>query len=414
MGTNMKNAFAIAAILLPSAAFAGGYIVPNVNPRDMGMADSAVAAQYSAAAVFKNPSALAGQEGFNISASGTLLSLSSTWTDTAGYSPRANDSASLALRPAYPPTLFASYGFKLGDMAAGVGAGLSVPGGGQVYWPGSWAGSQFVTTVDRRIYGMYLVAGVQVLPQLKLGGGLVYYRSTEHLTQDINFVSNYGGADLGTAGGKASFDVSAEITPVKDVPFKIGFDYKHQAVMNLTGHAHFDGVPAALRPQALDQTVTHALTIPNQMNIGGSFRPIPALLVSAGWTWERFVVYRQDAFIGSLGTSVIVPRDYHNGQTYRVGAELAVLPALRVRGGLLRDVSPTNTDRLNPSIPDASSTAVTVGASYDIIPGLELSAAYFFDREDTTSVTSNDGSTLPGSYDTHSNIFALGLSWRLK
>ena len=410
----MKNLVAAAALLLPAVSFAGGYIVPNVNPRDLGMADSAIAAQYSAAATFKNPAALAGQEGLDISASGTLISLSSTWTDTAGYSPRANDSASLANRPAYPPTLFASYGFKVGGMAAGVGAGLSVPGGGQIYWPGGWAGSQFVTTVDRRIYGMYLVAGVQVLPQLKLGGGLVYYRSTEHLTQDINFISNYGGAELSTSGGQASFDVSAEIKPVKDLPLTIGFDYKHQAVMTLNGFAHFDGVPAALRPQALDQNVSHRLTFPNQINAGVAFRPIEPLLVSAGMTWERFVVYREDAFIGALGTSVIVPRDYHNGQTYRIGAEYAVLPALRVRGGVLRDISPTNTDRLNPSIPDASSTAVTLGASYDLTKGLELTAAYFFDREDSTSVTNNDGSTLPGSYDTHSNIFAVGLSYRLK
>ncbi len=404
--------FAAAALLVPATAFAGGYVVPNTNPRDLGLADSAVAAQNSAAATVKNPSALAGQEGFDISVSGSLIDLESTWNDSFGLSPKKNDSASLATRPAYPPTLFASYGGKYNDMGFGVGVGFSVPGGGQVYWPGGWTGATAVTTVDRRIYGIYAMVAVQPIKQIKLGGGLVYYRGTEHLTQDVNFVGQTGGAELGTAGGAPSFDLSAELTPVADLPLTFGFDYKHQAAVNFTGFAHFDNAPPSLRPSALDQPVSHALTIPNQFNAGVAFRPIAPLLVSAGFTFERFVVYREDAFLGTLGTSVIVPRDYHNGQTYRLGAEYTVLPALKVRAGVLRDVSPTNTDRLNPSIPDASSTAVTVGASFNLTPNLELSAAYFFDKEDTTTTTSAD--TFQGSYDTHSNIISVGLAYRLK
>lgn len=409
----MRNSLlAAAALLLPGSAFAGGYIVPNTNPRDLGLADSAMAAQNSAAATVKNPSALAGQEGFDISVSGSLIDLESTWNDTFGVSPKKNDSASLSTRPAFPPTAFVSYGGKSNDIGYGVGVGLSIPGGGQVYWPGGWTGAQQVTTVDRRIYGIYAMVAVQPIKQIKLGGGLVYYRGTEHLTQDLNFISQTGGAELGTAGGAPSFDLSTEITPVTGLPLTFGFDYKHQAAMNFTGFAHFDNAPAALKPAALDQSVNHALTFPNQVNAGVAYRVIEPLLVTAGWTWERFVVYRQDAFIGTLGTSVIVPRDYHNGQTYRLGAEYTVLPMLKVRAGLLRDISPTNTDRLNPSIPDASSTAVTVGATVNLLPNLELSAAYFFDKEDTTTTTSKD--TFQGSYDTHSNIVSVGLAYRIK
>ena len=378
----------------------------------MGMADSAIAAQNSAAAVVRNPAALAGQEGLDISVSGSLINLQSTWRDSFNLSPKPNDSASLLLRPAYPPTLFASYGTKYRDMGFGVGAGLSVPGGGQVYWPGGWTGAQQVTSVDRRIYGIYAMVAVQPIKQLKVGGGLVYYRGTEHLTQDVNFISQVGGAELGTAGGAPSFDLSAEITPVADLPLTFGVDYKHQALIDFKGFAHFDNAPPALKPQALDQSVSHRLNFPNQLNAGVAFRPIAPLLVTAGFTFERFIVYREDAFIGSLGTTVIVPRDYHNGQTYRIGAEYALLPSLKVRAGALRDIVPTNTDRLHPSIPDANSTAVTVGASFNLTPALELSGAYFYDHEDRTTTTSAD--TFQGSYDTHANIFSVGLAYRLR
>jgi long-chain fatty acid transport protein len=401
---------AAAAILVPAAAFAGGYIVPNTAPRDLGMADSAMAAQTNASAVFKNPSALAGIQGLNIELSGSVIDFRSTWSDPTGTT--GSGPVTMTPKAAFPPTVFASYGGRTRGIGWGVGAGWSIPGGGEVFWPGTWAGRQAVTTVDRRINGFYLTGGVQPIPQLKVGGGLIYYRGTEHLTQALNFLGNEGGAELGTAGGGFSYDVSAELTPIATLPLTIGIDYKHQSLITMTGHAHFDGVPPALKPAALDQGVTHKLNFPNQLNAGIAYRPIAPLLVTGGFTWERYVVYRSDVFAGDLGTTVVVPREYRHGSTFRLGAELAALPILRVRAGVLRDNSPTNTDFLHPSIPDSSSTALTFGASVDVSPRIELSAAYFHDWQDRTTTTS--GETFPGTYDTRANIYSIGMVYRMK
>ena len=53
---------------------------------------------------------------------------------------------------------------------------------------------------------------------MKVGGGLIYYRTTEDLVQGFNFLGQEGGAELGTSGGKVSYDLSLEITPVPAVP----------------------------------------------------------------------------------------------------------------------------------------------------------------------------------------------------
>ena len=45
----MRNLL-LAILLVPAGAFAGGYVVPNVNARDLAMVGSPVAAQDSAAA----------------------------------------------------------------------------------------------------------------------------------------------------------------------------------------------------------------------------------------------------------------------------------------------------------------------------------------------------------------------------
>lgn len=400
---------AVAACLIPAAAFAGGYLVPNVNPRDLGMAGSAVAAQNTAVAVYVNPAALAGQDGLSLSVNGSLINFSSTWTDTTGQF--NNSPVSMTPKAAFPPGLFASYGMKVADIPIGFGAGLNVPAGGEVFWPGSWPGRFYVTTVDRRVYGMYLTGGIQPIKQVKIGGGLIYYRTSEHLTQAINFLGYESGAELGTAGGKVSYDVSAEITPLDSIPLTFGIDYKHKADQTLTGHAHFDNVPAPLRPQSLDQPVSHELTIPNLLNIGASFMVLPQLRVTAAYTFDRYIVYRQDVFAGTLGTNVIVPRNYHNGYTLRLGGEFDVFTGLTVRAGVLRDIAPTDTNYLNPSIPDANSTAFSLGATYNVTPALAVNAAFFYDKQDDTTTTGPD--TFQGQYSTHAAIYSLGITYRM-
>src|SRR5207249_2585080 len=132
----------------------------------------------------------------------------------------------------------------------------------------TFPGLNEILSVDRQLFGLYLTGGVQVLPELRVRGGLVYSRSTEYLTQGLNILSSQGQIDLATAGGVLSYDVSAEVTPLRDLPLTVAIDYKHQGVQKLTGHAHAEGLPLALQPRLLDQGVTHVLTYPNQLNAG--------------------------------------------------------------------------------------------------------------------------------------------------
>ena len=87
-----------------------------------------------------------------------------------------------------------------------------------------------------------------------------------------------------------------------------------------------------------------------------------------GWTWERFHVYTDDTFIGDRGVTVIVPRDYKNGYTLRLGTEYAGLPGvpgLKLRAGILRDISPSRPETTSPTLPDSDVT-VDYCARFDI------------------------------------------------
>jgi long-chain fatty acid transport protein len=405
----LKHALAF-LVAAPAVVLADGYIVPNVNPRDLAMAGSRVAAEDTAAAAYVNPSALATIPGLNLSLAGSIIDFASTWSDPLGSGLSTRTETNLVT----PPALFASWGAKLpNDMRYGVGVGFNVPGGGNVFWPSNWPGQFDILTVDRRIYGTYLTAGLEPLPWLRVGGGAIYYRGTEKLSQRIVGTSDVVGT-LATSGDAFAYDVSAEVQPIP--PLRIGIDYKHKGDMRLTGHAVFTGTnpPAELAPLTLDQTVSHDLTFPNTLAVGASYRVVPQVLLSASFTWDRALVYKQDAFLGGAGARIIVPRNYHNGHTYRLGGEVAPVDKLKVRLGVLRNIAPTPAEWLSPTIPDANVWAGAVGASYEVVRGFTVEAAYyhaFFDEVTTPRGADGNFNVFPGTYDTHANIASLGITW---
>ncbi|HET6923191.1 MAG TPA: outer membrane protein transport protein [Anaeromyxobacteraceae bacterium] len=397
------------AMAVPAAAAASADSVPNVNTRDLGMAQSIVAAQDGAGAVFGNPAALSRLRGLEISLAGSLLDNATTWTSTTGLSPSP---VSTRFKPAPPPALFAAYGGTIGERGWGVGLGMGIPEGGNVDWPATWPGRFDIVTVDRKVFGFYATGGIEVIPQVRLGGGLVYYRVTEYLKQSQDLLGNEIVAEVSTAGGGLSFDVSAEVTPFDGIPLTLAVDYKHKAHAKLEGDARFHGVPLALRPSLPDQGVTHPFTVPNSLNVGAAWRPIPELLLGFTWTMDRFQVYAEDRFTGDQGAEVVVPRNYGNGYTYRIGAEYALSPRWQVRAGLLRDITGLKTQYFSPSLPDGDVWAGAVGGTFRVNAGLSVHGAVFYGGYGDVHTTGLPPA-FPGTWESGAVIYGLGLTWRL-
>lgn len=400
------------SVLLPVAGLANGYDVPNVNPRDMAMVSSGLAAQEDAAAAFVNPSALAKLSGLNLSLAGSLLQIDTKWSGpSSGPADLVGHSAKTKFRPAPPVSLFAAYGFDLAGHRVAVGTGLNIVAGGNMFWPEDWLGRGRIITVDRKIYAYYLTAGVEVIPDLRLGGGLVYYYGTEYLKQGIQpFPDAYG--ELATKGGAPSFDLSAEYK-VPAIPLTVAVDYKHKGTMKLSGDGHFV-VPGGLLPgsdtPAVDQGVKHTLVYPSVFNVGAAYRVAPPLLLAATYTWNGYSVYKADTFLGDKGTTIEVKRNYKDGMTFRFGGEYDLTPTWQLRAGLERDLSGLDTDYYSPTLPDSNTWAAGLGAGWKIRPDLALSAAFFRAWMDKVKVTGDI--ELPGSYLTRVWIASVGVTWR--
>jgi long-chain fatty acid transport protein len=463
---------AILALLLlvaPPLALASGYALPNTNPRDLSMSASAVAAQRDATATFALPAALGRLRGLSLSLGAGGVNVFDKWTDPtpgatlppySGATPSpvsepGSQSVSLEFTPF--PNVAVSYGGRvaipgLGERGWGVGISVEPFGGARVKWPEDWAGRYRIVSVDRRVFSGILGAGLELHPQLRIGGGLIYYYTWEKLTQKAwmepfgntgTFSPGYPDATgkLDVSGGAFSYDASLELDPFAGVPFTIAVDYKHKATQDLSGSVTWTGmspvfsgaVPPQLAPLQAVYTATsakHQLTIPNTLNVGLAYRLTPPVLLAFTYTFDRWIVYDADTFSANTGGAIVVPRRYGNGHTFRGGVEWSVTPAVALRAGLQRDQSGLVRSTYSPTLPDQSSWAGSLGAGLRF-GAVTLDGAVFYARMDKITATNTGlepgiyppgppagvlpvpqpGTTFRGSYQPQAVVYSLALSW---
>lgn len=403
----MRKLFVV-SLLWPALALAGAWSTPNPDARAMALAQAGVAHQAGPEAISMNPAGLAGPQGFAITGSLQVIDNRTSWSDPA------LGSSSTVRHPAYPPLVAASYGGTLGNgMAWGAGVGFNALGGGSLYWPEGWPGQFHVETVNQQVVMLRGGGAIQPLPWLKVGAAVSYYRASEELSQAMSFGGQVAQAQVGVAGGAPSWALSLEAA-APGLPLRFGADYRAKGELTLKGKAHFSGVPAAFQAQLQDQGASTKMIVPPELNLGLAWQATKHLEVLVGFTLEGWHVYKEDAFIGDKGFSVVVPRNYNDAQDYRLGVEYADDPALQgfsLRAGVFRSVSKQPTDTLSPSLSDASSWNVAAGAGFQVSKGMRIDASYQYAKFD--EVTASGNTALAGTYKTSANLFSLGVNWRM-
>jgi long-chain fatty acid transport protein len=403
----------VAAVILftlfgaPRRTDAAGTTLPYEHPRELALAEAAVANQTGPQAIFLNPAALASHEGFAASGAVEWLYNYTEWSDPTLGSAKTEPKLNLPLAGAL------SYSGKLNSIGYGVGAGVEVTNGASLVWPNYWPGAQRVQTVKQQIFGIQAGMALKPVSFLSFGGTVNYYRAIEDLTQRIGFVTQTGEAVAGLAGGQFSWGASVQFD-VPKVPLSFALNYRHKANIDLHGAVHFEGVPATFGNLLQDQRVNHRFTVPNIMSAGVSYKLPKDISLMFAYTFERWVEYRSDEFIGESGFTVSVPRNYRNGHIFRLGAEWvgAFTKGLTLRLGGMRSQSPQPSDTISPTLTDGHAWVVAGGLGYTFGEWLSLDLGYqhaFFD-----TVTATGTEAFPGTYKTNVDLLSVGATMRLK
>src|SRR3569832_934472 len=401
----MRKLILATSLLLPATSYAGGYIIPNENARDLALSSATTASQTGPEALFINEAALAGQAGLAIAASGEILVNRTTWSDEG-------QSASLIPQYNTPPSGTIGFGKHLNkDMALGLAVGGDLPAGGALVWPNGWQGQEYIQTVDQKVFRIGAGVGFQPIPAIKIGASFYRYQATEELHQSLNFLDHEGDGGIGLSGGANSVAGGLGIH-VPTLPLVIGAHYSHSGTLELSGNAHFTNVPPPFTPMVHDQAVTETLHVPNVFQVGASYQISPWVQAMAAYTFERWSQYTSDTFVGSDGFTVSVPRNYRNAHVYRGAVEwrLSGLPALTTRFGALRSISSQPKDTVSPSLTDGNSTAVSTGAGNEVTPAFRADFGYQHAWFDNVTATGMDA--FPGTYSTHVDLFSLGIFLR--
>lgn len=446
-------------VLAPSLAAASGYSLPNTYPRDLAVCASGVAAQSDAAATFALPAALGRIAGPSVRLGGGAVTIGVKWTDptpgatqppynfaTTPPSPIGTEPTTVNNKSQYTafPDIALAYGGKLGDRGWGVGVSVQPFGGSVVEYPSDWAGRYHIVKVDREVFSAMLGAGVEVVPQIRVGGGVLYYYTRQSFTQDIwqqgvslpaTATAPDAQAKLGLmTGGAFSYDLSLEVDPVKGLPLTVAVDYKHKATQSLSGDVSWSNLlpPLAAIPGSVTSATSakEHLTIPNTLNVGAAYRVARPVLVTATFTFDRWVVYQSDTFNGNNGAVLVVPRHYGNGQTYRAGVAWDVVAPLTLRAGLQRDVSGLDKAYYSPTLPDASSWGGSLGLTWKFAKAFSFDAAAFYAIMDKVNVpasavgkepgpaplgqsgTVSPVGTFRGSYEPNAFVFSASVNWQ--
>jgi long-chain fatty acid transport protein len=143
--------------------------------------------------------------------------------------------------------------------------------------------------------------------------------------------------------------------------------------------AYFQGAPGPLANSVnfRNTDVRAKLTTPETASFGVAQRVGErwTLLGDVSWTnWSRFRELRVDFDTGRAPS--VSEQRWRDTWAVAVGAEYLVADGLRVRAGVAYDNSPARDVTRTPRIPDSDRYWLSVGASYQVLRNVELTAAY--------------------------------------
>lgn len=396
----------VVAVFTTTNASAAGFAVGEQGASSLGVAGAATARDDLPETGYYNPAATpAGPVG--------TVGVSLIFPNIEHVDPDSGETTSAEGGAETPPYVHLGWIADFGRHRAGLIAVGHVPFGAGLHWPGDWTGRFDVTAIELQVFEVSAnaVYGLDLTDDLSLGvsASLRALRSTVELSRQIDAVESEASVRLGGVANAFSGGAAAH---ARWRDLCVGLNFRAAATMDFTGAAHFEDVPPELSGAAHDQAVSTSVTLPRRLAVGGAYDlGFGTPSVEAEWFgWSSFQTFGID-FADEETPDVEEPRNWHDTVTLRAGYEhrLPMLP-LSLRGGVAFDPTPSPTDTLSPTLPDASRIVGTIGAGYHFDFGLRIDAAFAHIALLGAEATGEDA--FPAIYGGSAEVLSFGVAYQ--
>ncbi|RPE75964.1 long-chain fatty acid transport protein [Vulcaniibacterium tengchongense] len=432
----------IAGALSLGQAHASGFQIKENSVKAQGRSYAGSAAVAGdASVVSNNPALMTRFEGTTVQADVTAIDLGfkfeGSGTDALGQplsGGTGGDAGDLIPVPAL------SVVHKL-DNGLALGAMVSAPFGLKTEYEGPWAGRYWADTSDLKTVDLTLSMAYEVVPdRFSFGLGVIYERADVTLSRYVDFgtllFANPATRPLPfarpqAADGHAEVEgdstgwgwlVGFNLRPTDKL--SIGFSHRSEIDHEIEGDVTWT-VPANVRavlnanpttaPLFVNGAAGADLTTPSVTTLSVAYQFTDRFAMMADWSRTDWTSLREvNIDFANPDPNSIEEFDWKETNFSSIGAEYKLNEAWTLRGGYAYDETPTHIATRTPRLPDEDRQWLSVGASWQATPNLELNFAYTYLKADTPQVNLADaqGHRLVGEYDASINLYGVSAQYK--
>jgi long-chain fatty acid transport protein len=422
----MKLRILSAICLLPFAAFAGGFQIPQQSIKATGLGGAYMGICSDAAAVFYNPGGMCNTLGQNFTVAGlglfpyvSVLTPDNVNTDQTSK--------------VFTPIEF----YYSGQVSKKLWVGLSINNqfGSSASYPEQCEGMYIVQTIKLETFMFQPTIAYKICDKLSIGAGFVYTLGSFAATKAIPVSSqnsNNGEVSIDGTGHSFGFNVGAfskiwehkasDSTKMAE-NIQLGVSYRSGQPFNVSnGTANFTDIPASLESQ-----FPSSENFSTQVNLPAVFSAGIAINLMKG-NWHFTIAYDFNYTMWSTYDSLHFSFDdpntpssgyiynWKNAMANRMGIEATYKQKYTLRVGYYIDGSPIQDGYVSPEVVDATNSGFSIGASYQCCKNLSVDFAYLrsdFTRNNATWQQQGSVYDFQASYHRIVNVFGIGVNYHL-
>lgn len=396
------------SVLLADLSYGAGFALYEYSARGTAMGGATVANKAEPASLAVNPALITELDGTQAQLGLTVVTANAKTTVAGQQRGLKNDVW-------YLPNFYVTQKWS-DQVSVGLG-GFSRYGLGGEYknWE-TWAGSQLAYKVKLETFSFTPTIAVKANDEFSVAMGLeaMLIGFTQNSTLMPGPAANATAYEISGSGVSWGGNFSFIYRPEWAEKWSLGAMYRTKVKQNLNGRIHA-GMEHAAR-NIFDDDAKGAITLPDSLTAGVSFRPTEDLILEAGIVGTFWSAYDQILIEYSDRESTPTihnKKDYKDTYRLNLGAEYNMNPNWAVRAGYVFDKSPINKNEMDTLVPVDDRHIASVGVGYhNDTWSVDLSYSHIFAKNLSGNSNSQFGSVPMKYTDGRSDMYGITVGYK--